>query len=220
MVYSVIFITECGTNTALGPRLVKSNNPILITVEPSISPYENVLDYISHHQLNGIPIFTSSPARFSAFGPFISFPSHLSRKGKATMSSRKRNPQSSSTPRKQHQDSAANAPSPSLSQSAAALSAKASAAANQLSSLSAKAASHKDLRPSSSSASSSQNDLQATIQTVWRRYLETTPQRTKLLDVFLGFLAFTGVLQFLYCVIGGNYVCFRFLRIFCLPLLG
>ncbi|RPA87363.1 oligosaccharyl transferase subunit [Ascobolus immersus RN42] len=40
---------------------------------------------------------------------------------------------------------------------------------------------------------------------VWNQYLATTPQRIRLLDVFLGFLIVVGVLQFVYCVIGGNY---------------
>ncbi|KAF8419720.1 DAD family protein [Tirmania nivea] len=40
---------------------------------------------------------------------------------------------------------------------------------------------------------------------VWDNYVTGTPQRTKLVDVFLGFLVVTGVLQFAYCVIAGNY---------------
>lgn len=42
---------------------------------------------------------------------------------------------------------------------------------------------------------------------IWQNYLDTTPQRTKLIDVFMGFLVVVGVLQFVYCVIAGNYVC-------------
>jgi len=42
---------------------------------------------------------------------------------------------------------------------------------------------------------------------IWQGYLDTTPQRTKLIDVFMGFLVLVGVLQFVYCVIVGNYVC-------------
>lgn len=37
------------------------------------------------------------------------------------------------------------------------------------------------------------------------RYLHGTPQRTKIIDVFLVFLVVTGVVQFLYCAIAGNY---------------
>ena len=42
---------------------------------------------------------------------------------------------------------------------------------------------------------------------VWEDYLETTPQRTKLIDVFMLFLVVVGGLQFAYCLISGNYVC-------------
>lgn len=41
---------------------------------------------------------------------------------------------------------------------------------------------------------------------IWQKYLDETPQRTKLIDVFMGFLVVVGVLQFVYCVIAGNYV--------------
>lgn len=41
---------------------------------------------------------------------------------------------------------------------------------------------------------------------MWDGYVKTTPQRTKLIDVFMAFLAVVGVLQFVYCVIVGNYV--------------
>lgn len=37
-------------------------------------------------------------------------------------------------------------------------------------------------------------------------YVSQTPQRTKLLDAFLLFLAVTGGLQLLYCILAGNYV--------------
>ena len=43
--------------------------------------------------------------------------------------------------------------------------------------------------------------------------MDTTPQRTKLIDVFMTFLVLVGGLQFLYCVLAGNYVgCFSFLE--------
>lgn len=41
---------------------------------------------------------------------------------------------------------------------------------------------------------------------IWQNYLDKTPQRTKLIDVFMAFLVVVGVLQFVYCVIVGNYV--------------
>ncbi|KAI1142981.1 defender against death DAD protein [Hypoxylon sp. FL0543] len=36
-------------------------------------------------------------------------------------------------------------------------------------------------------------------------YQKTTPQRTKLIDVFMAFLVLVGGLQFAYCVLAGNY---------------
>lgn len=46
--------------------------------------------------------------------------------------------------------------------------------------------------------------------TVWQQYLATTPQRTMLLDAFMGFLVLVGGVQFVYCVVGGNYVSIPF----------
>lgn len=43
---------------------------------------------------------------------------------------------------------------------------------------------------------------------VYERYLSDTPSRTKLIDAFLVFLVVVGVLQFVYCVVAGNYVSF------------
>lgn len=43
---------------------------------------------------------------------------------------------------------------------------------------------------------------------VLAHYLDTTPQRTKLLDAFMAFLVAVGALQFAYCVLAGNYVRF------------
>jgi len=50
------------------------------------------------------------------------------------------------------------------------------------------------------------NDAQAIVEGIWNRYVADTPQRTKLIDAFMGFLVVVGGLQFLYCVIAGNYV--------------
>jgi len=41
---------------------------------------------------------------------------------------------------------------------------------------------------------------------IWQNYLDTTPQRTKLIDTFMAFLVLVGVLQFVYCVLVGNFV--------------
>ena len=39
-----------------------------------------------------------------------------------------------------------------------------------------------------------------------QKYVANTPSRTKLIDAFLVFLMAVGVLQFVYCVVAGNYV--------------
>ncbi|KAF2858786.1 oligosaccharyl transferase [Piedraia hortae CBS 480.64] len=51
----------------------------------------------------------------------------------------------------------------------------------------------------------SMNNFQAIAQGVWKNYVDNTAQRMKLLDAFLAFLVVTGVLQFLYCILVGNY---------------
>ncbi|KAF2485358.1 DAD/Ost2, partial [Neohortaea acidophila] len=43
------------------------------------------------------------------------------------------------------------------------------------------------------------------VETIWQNYVDKTPQRVKLLDTFMAFLIVVGVLQFVYCVIGGNF---------------
>lgn len=43
---------------------------------------------------------------------------------------------------------------------------------------------------------------------LWDHYVKDTPQRTKLIDAFMAFLVVVGALQFLYCVLAGNYVSF------------
>jgi oligosaccharyltransferase complex subunit epsilon len=53
------------------------------------------------------------------------------------------------------------------------------------------------------------------LQNVYTYYIKQTPQRTKLIDVFLAFLAVVGGLQFLYCVLAGNYPFNAFLSGFC-----
>jgi hypothetical protein len=44
---------------------------------------------------------------------------------------------------------------------------------------------------------------------IWNKYVDKTPQRVKLLDSFMAFLGVVGVLQFVYCVIVGNFVRLR-----------
>ncbi|KAL1603735.1 oligosaccharyltransferase complex subunit epsilon [Paraconiothyrium brasiliense] len=60
--------------------------------------------------------------------------------------------------------------------------------------------------PSTSKSSKSGSlDAQEIVQGVWNKYVEKTPQRTKLLDSFMVFLIVVGVLQFAYCLIVGNF---------------
>lgn len=68
--------------------------------------------------------------------------------------------------------------------------------------------------PARSSTSSKQlnaSTAQEIVQGVWDRYVQKTPQRVKLLDCFMAFLVAVGVLQFVYCVIAGNFVSSAFL---------
>jgi hypothetical protein len=64
--------------------------------------------------------------------------------------------------------------------------------------------------PAVKSATSKSKDANLSAQEVavamWDNYVKATPQRTKLIDVFMAFLVVVGVLQFVYCVIVGNYV--------------
>ena len=54
-------------------------------------------------------------------------------------------------------------------------------------------------------APASQNPL-TILGAAAHKYARETPQRTKLIDAFMGFLVAAGVLQFVYCVVAGNYV--------------
>lgn len=59
------------------------------------------------------------------------------------------------------------------------------------------------VRASKAGGNGSAQDI---LQGVWNKYVQKTPQRTKLLDTFMGFLVVVGALQFLYVVIVGNFV--------------
>ena len=59
---------------------------------------------------------------------------------------------------------------------------------------------------SASASYTSNQSAQDVMNTLWDGYVKKTPQRTKLLDVFLAFLVVVGGLQFVYCLIVGNYV--------------
>jgi oligosaccharyltransferase complex subunit epsilon len=60
--------------------------------------------------------------------------------------------------------------------------------------------------PSSTTSIRNAQDAQQIATGVWNNYVDKTPQRVKLLDAFLVFLMVVGGLQFVYCVIAGNYV--------------
>jgi len=68
-----------------------------------------------------------------------------------------------------------------------------------------------DVSSSQPSSSSSSSNLRQTsnvakiLEHIWNNYAEKTPQRVKLIDAFMAFLVVVGGLQFVYCVIGGNY---------------
>lgn len=44
------------------------------------------------------------------------------------------------------------------------------------------------------------------LQNIYDYYMKETPQRTKLIDAFLLFIAVVGALQFVYCILAGNFV--------------
>ena len=70
--------------------------------------------------------------------------------------------------------------------------------------------------PARSSTSSKQlnaSTAQEIVRGVWDKYVQKTPQRVKLLDCFMAFLVAVGVLQFMYCVIAGNFVSYTFLLV-------
>lgn len=61
--------------------------------------------------------------------------------------------------------------------------------------------------PSLKSQKASANQTYDKVVTnIANHYMDTTPQRTKLIDSFMAFLVVVGALQFLYCVLAGNYV--------------
>ncbi|KAK3337112.1 DAD family-domain-containing protein [Cercophora scortea] len=57
----------------------------------------------------------------------------------------------------------------------------------------------------SSNAAKHNNSWEQVVQNIASHYIKETPQRTKLLDAFMAFLVAVGALQFLYCVLAGNY---------------
>ncbi|KIW60819.1 hypothetical protein PV05_01005 [Exophiala xenobiotica] len=70
-------------------------------------------------------------------------------------------------------------------------------------------------KPLTSSSLSARSSPQEIIVHVWNRYLQDTPSRTMLLDVFMAWLVVVGGIQFIYCVLAGNYPFNAFLSGFC-----
>jgi len=61
-------------------------------------------------------------------------------------------------------------------------------------------------KPSSSKQQS--QSAQDILAKTWDNYWSKTAQRTKLTDAFMAFLVVVGGVQFLYCLVVGNYVSF------------
>lgn len=61
-------------------------------------------------------------------------------------------------------------------------------------------------KATSSSSLSSSRTFDSVVHSLLQNYEKATPQRTKLLDAFMAFLLVVGALQFVYCVLAGNYV--------------
>lgn len=56
------------------------------------------------------------------------------------------------------------------------------------------------------SSTSGAQDWSQVLLNIYDHYVSTTPQRTKLIDTFMAFLVVVGAMQFLYCILAGNYV--------------
>ncbi|KAL8294148.1 hypothetical protein RB597_008071 [Gaeumannomyces tritici] len=91
-----------------------------------------------------------------------------------------------------------NANQPSAKETAAAPAAPAAGAP-------AAAAALSSTKPAKGSSSPPRQGWDQIANNVVEYYQKSTPQRTKLIDVFLAFLVAVGALQFLYCILAGNY---------------
>ncbi|KAK7969560.1 hypothetical protein PG988_008633 [Apiospora saccharicola] len=60
-------------------------------------------------------------------------------------------------------------------------------------------------KPSSAASATSSDAWSNVASNILSHYQKTTPQRTKLIDLFMAFLVLVGGLQFVYCVVAGNY---------------
>ncbi|KAH7888074.1 DAD/Ost2 [Phlebopus sp. FC_14] len=57
---------------------------------------------------------------------------------------------------------------------------------------------------SKASKSSASSETSA-VSTLWKSYVQQTPDRLKLIDAFLAFIVLSGVLQFVYCILVTNF---------------
>jgi hypothetical protein len=62
------------------------------------------------------------------------------------------------------------------------------------------------VKQAAKSAPSSKQNWDQVVVNLANHYQNKTPQRTKLIDAFMAFLVVVGALQFVYCVLAGNYV--------------
>ncbi|RCI15439.1 hypothetical protein L249_3619 [Ophiocordyceps polyrhachis-furcata BCC 54312] len=60
-------------------------------------------------------------------------------------------------------------------------------------------------KQSSSARSGAAANWDVVLHNLQKHYIKETPQRTKLIDIFLAYLVFVGAVQFFYCVVAGNY---------------
>ncbi|KAI0594292.1 defender against death DAD protein [Biscogniauxia sp. FL1348] len=58
---------------------------------------------------------------------------------------------------------------------------------------------------SAKTSNSSSQQIDQVAMNIVQHYQKKTPQRTKLLDLFMAFLVVVGGLQFAYCILAGNY---------------
>ncbi|KAL6251885.1 oligosaccharyltransferase complex subunit epsilon [Rhinocladiella similis] len=70
-------------------------------------------------------------------------------------------------------------------------------------------------KPLTATSLSPRSSPQEIIVHVWNRYLQDTPSRMMLLDAFMAWLVVVGGIQFVYCVLAGNYPFNAFLSGFC-----
>ena len=51
----------------------------------------------------------------------------------------------------------------------------------------------------------SSDNLFSVLRKLWQEYQAKTPQRLKLVDVYLAYIMATGIIQFLYCLLVGTF---------------